>query len=119
MSTHSKPYWTISCDLCKKPLGNDNWEYTVFDTEGDAIGAAQDSDWKIFPDVQVCCWCVDDGKMPEGAHAEDPDDKGYCRWCGDEWPCEVVTPTEPADVLESTADNATEPSFIDFDPDKD
>jgi len=86
MSTHTKAYWTICCDVCGKPLGNDNWEYTVFDTEGDAIGAAQDSDWKVFPDMHVCCWCVDDGKVPDGAHAEDPDDAGYCRWCGDEWP---------------------------------
>ena len=101
MSTSSKPYWTISCDTCKDRLGNESYEYTVFDSEADAVVAAQDSDWRVFPDFTVCCWCIDKGVIPRGAHADDPDDAGVCRWCADDWPCESAP---------------SEPSFIDFDP---
>lgn len=88
MSTHSKLYWTIRCDVCKNTLGNDSYEYTVHDSESDAIVAARDSDWRVLPDMTVCCDCVDNGVVPEGAHAADPDDLESCRWCFDEWPCE-------------------------------
>jgi len=89
MSTQSKMYWTIRCDVCENLHSSEGqWEYTVYDEEADALDAASDSDWRIFPDMHVCCWCIDKGVVPDGAHADDPDDVGICRWCGDEWPHE-------------------------------